>query len=81
MCGYSTLQAPDFDEQDHLPDVPVVKNSNYASRVGLERFKPQRKAYENSISRKVFYNGRAYTKEFSGLLGVKDDTWTWYFLL
>src|SRR5215213_4382117 len=25
MCGYGTLQAPEFDEQDRLADVPVEK--------------------------------------------------------
>ena len=29
MCGYGTLQAPEFDEQDRLADAPVVKNVNY----------------------------------------------------
>jgi len=28
MCGYGTLQAPEFDEQDRLADTPVVKNAN-----------------------------------------------------
>ena len=28
MCGYGTLQAPEFDEQDRLADAPVVKNAN-----------------------------------------------------
>ena len=26
MCGYGTLQAPEFDEQDRLADSPVEKN-------------------------------------------------------
>src|SRR5688572_33324732 len=26
MCGYGTLQAPEFDEQDRLADAPVEKN-------------------------------------------------------
>jgi hypothetical protein len=25
MCGYGTLQAPEFDEQDRLADMPVEK--------------------------------------------------------
>jgi hypothetical protein len=25
MCGYRTLQAPEFDEQDQLADAPVAK--------------------------------------------------------
>ena len=25
MCGYGTLQAPEFDEQDRLADAPVEK--------------------------------------------------------
>ena len=28
MCGYGTLQAPEFDEQERLADTPVVKNAN-----------------------------------------------------
>jgi hypothetical protein len=28
MCGYGTLQAPEFDEQDRLADTPVVNNAN-----------------------------------------------------
>src|SRR6186713_2386209 len=28
MCGYGTLQAPEFDEQDRLADAPVVKAKN-----------------------------------------------------
>src|SRR5688572_33426155 len=28
MCGYGTLQAPEFDEQDRLADAPVVKNAD-----------------------------------------------------
>lgn len=28
MCGYGTLQAPEFDEQDRLADSPVEKNAN-----------------------------------------------------
>jgi hypothetical protein len=28
MCGYGTLQAPEFDEQDRLADAPVVKQTN-----------------------------------------------------
>jgi len=28
MCGYGTLQAPEFDEQDRLADAPVEKNAN-----------------------------------------------------
>jgi hypothetical protein len=28
MCGYGTLQAPEFDEQDRLADAPVAKNAN-----------------------------------------------------
>ena len=28
MCGYGTLQAPEFDEQDRLADTPVVKAEN-----------------------------------------------------
>ena len=30
MCGYGTLQAPEFDEQDRLADAPLekVKNPN-----------------------------------------------------
>jgi hypothetical protein len=28
MCGYGTLQAPEFDEQDRLADSPVQKNAN-----------------------------------------------------
>jgi hypothetical protein len=28
MCGYGTLQAPEFDEQDRLADTPIVKNAN-----------------------------------------------------
>ena len=28
MCGYGTLQAPEFDEQDRLADTPVAKNAN-----------------------------------------------------
>ena len=28
MCGYGTLQAPEFDEQDRLADTPVMKNAN-----------------------------------------------------
>ena len=28
MCGYGTLQAPGFDEQDRLADAPVVKAKN-----------------------------------------------------
>ena len=28
MCGYGTLQAPEFDEQDRLADTPVEKNTN-----------------------------------------------------
>jgi hypothetical protein len=27
MCGYGTLQAPEFDEQDRLADAPVEKKS------------------------------------------------------
>ena len=27
MCGYGTLQAPEFDEQDRLADAPVEKNA------------------------------------------------------
>lgn len=26
MCGYGTLQAPEFDEQDRLADAPVEKS-------------------------------------------------------
>ena len=26
MCGYGTLEAPEFDEQDRLADAPVAKN-------------------------------------------------------
>jgi hypothetical protein len=26
MCGYGTLQAPEFDKQDRLADAPVAKN-------------------------------------------------------
>ena len=25
MCGYGTLQAPEFDEQDRLADAPIEK--------------------------------------------------------
>src|SRR5215216_1366632 len=28
MCGYGTLQAPDFDEQERLADAPVEKAKN-----------------------------------------------------
>jgi hypothetical protein len=28
MCGYGTLQAPEFDEQDRLADSPVEKQKN-----------------------------------------------------
>ena len=28
MCGYGTLQAPEFDEQDRLADSQVEKNEN-----------------------------------------------------
>jgi hypothetical protein len=28
MCGYGTLQGPEFDEQDRLADAPVEKNAN-----------------------------------------------------
>ena len=28
MCGYGTLQAPEFDEQDRLADAPVEKAKN-----------------------------------------------------
>ena len=28
MCGYGTLQASDFDEQDRLADAPLEKNAN-----------------------------------------------------
>jgi hypothetical protein len=28
MCGYGTLQAPEFDEQDRLADSPVEKKAN-----------------------------------------------------
>jgi hypothetical protein len=28
MCGYGTLQAPEFDEQDRLADAPVEKNTS-----------------------------------------------------
>jgi hypothetical protein len=28
MCGYGTLQAPEFDEQDRLADAPVETNAN-----------------------------------------------------
>ena len=28
MCGYGTLQAPEFDEQDRLTDTPVEKAKN-----------------------------------------------------
>jgi hypothetical protein len=28
MCGYGTLQAPEFDEQDRLADAPVAKAKN-----------------------------------------------------
>jgi hypothetical protein len=28
MCGYGTLQAPEFDEQERLADAPVAKNAN-----------------------------------------------------
>ena len=28
MCGYGTLQAPQFDEQERLADAPVEKNAN-----------------------------------------------------
>jgi hypothetical protein len=28
LCGYGTLQAPEFDEQDRLADAPVEKNAN-----------------------------------------------------
>jgi hypothetical protein len=28
MCGYGTLQAPEFDEQDRLADTPVEKAKN-----------------------------------------------------
>ncbi len=28
MCGYGTLQAPEFDEQDRLADSPVEKSRN-----------------------------------------------------
>jgi hypothetical protein len=28
MCGYGTLQAPEFDEQDRLADAPVAKAEN-----------------------------------------------------
>jgi hypothetical protein len=28
MCGYGTLQAPEFDEQERLADAPVEKNVN-----------------------------------------------------
>jgi len=28
MCGYGTLQAPEFDEQDRLADAPVEKQKN-----------------------------------------------------
>jgi hypothetical protein len=27
MCGYGTLQAPEFDEQDRLADAPVEKQN------------------------------------------------------
>jgi hypothetical protein len=27
MCGYGTLQAPEFDEQDRLADAPVEKKN------------------------------------------------------
>jgi hypothetical protein len=27
MCGYGTLQAPEFDEQERLADAPAVKNA------------------------------------------------------
>ncbi len=26
MCGYGTLQAPEFDEQDQFVDAPVEKS-------------------------------------------------------
>jgi hypothetical protein len=28
MCGYGTLQAPEFDEQDRLADAPVEKQES-----------------------------------------------------
>ena len=28
MCGYGTLQAPEFDEQERLADMPVEKAKN-----------------------------------------------------
>lgn len=28
MCGYGTLQAPEFDEEQRLADSPVEKNAN-----------------------------------------------------
>ena len=28
MCGYGTLQAPEFDEQERLADAPVEKDAN-----------------------------------------------------
>src|SRR5215216_4744300 len=28
MCGYRTLRAPEFDEQERLADAPVEKNAN-----------------------------------------------------
>ena len=28
MCGYGTLQAPEFDEQERLADTPVEKDAN-----------------------------------------------------
>ena len=41
MCGYGTLQAPGFDEQDRLADTPVEKkNASYVLRVGLQKYKP-----------------------------------------
>ena len=47
MCGYGTLQAPEFDEQDRLADAPVEKSKAiYASQVVLKNSRPQRKAHE-----------------------------------
>src|SRR5215212_7665152 len=44
MCGYGTLQAPEFDEQDRLADAPVEKqNANSALRVVLKKFKATKK--------------------------------------
>jgi hypothetical protein len=28
MCGYGTLQTPEFDEQDRLADAPLEKAKN-----------------------------------------------------